>query len=77
MTAVQQALDEIDYTDVVVIGISKGSDRKVGMEKIYRGSDGKLLILSADDPVLLVIQQIRDEAHRFAISGHRQQPWQG
>ncbi|MEO1889982.1 MAG: excinuclease ABC subunit UvrC [Cycloclasticus sp.] len=73
VTAVQQALDEIDYTDVVVIGISKGSDRKVGMEKIYRGSDGKLLILSADDPVLLVIQQIRDEAHRFAISGHRQQ----
>lgn len=73
VTAVMSALKAIEYTDVVVIGISKGSDRKVGMEKLYRGSDGQLLILSADDPVLLVIQQIRDEAHRFAISGHRQQ----
>jgi excinuclease ABC subunit C len=43
------------------------------MEKIYRADDGRTLILSSDDPGLLVLQQIRDEAHRFAISGHRQQ----
>ncbi|ORU91766.1 MAG: excinuclease ABC subunit C [Cycloclasticus sp. symbiont of Poecilosclerida sp. N] len=73
VVAVQQALKEIDYLNVMVIGISKGSDRKVGMEKIYCGTNGRLLILSADEPALLVVQQIRDEAHRFAISGHRQQ----
>ena len=71
--AVTNALKDIHYSDVVVIGISKGSDRKVGMEKIYRASDGKTLIIPSDDPALLIVQQIRDEAHRFAISGHRQQ----
>ncbi|MGB1649357.1 MAG: helix-hairpin-helix domain-containing protein, partial [Cycloclasticus sp.] len=71
--AVTDALKDIHYSDVVVIGISKGSDRKVGMEKIYRASDGKTLIFPSDDPALLIVQQIRDEAHRFAISGHRQQ----
>lgn len=73
VTAVKEALSNIDYEDIFIIGISKGSDRKVGMEKIYRASDGKVLILSSDEPALLVVQQIRDEAHRFAISGHRQQ----
>lgn len=73
VSAVSQALNDIGCSSVFVIGISKGSDRKVGMEKIYRADDGRTLVLSADDPGLLVLQQIRDEAHRFAISGHRQQ----
>ena len=64
---------KFEHLNCIVIGISKGSDRKVGMEKIYRASDGKVLIFSSDEPALLVLQQIRDEAHRFAISGHRQQ----
>ncbi|OUR91695.1 excinuclease ABC subunit C, partial [Cycloclasticus sp. 44_32_T64] len=73
VNAVTKALEDIGCSSVFVIGISKGSDRKVGMEKIYRASDGKVLIFSSDEPALLVLQQIRDEAHRFAISGHRQQ----
>lgn len=73
VNAVLKALNDIDSPEVFVIGISKGSDRKVGMEKIYRAKDGKVLIFPADEPALLVVQQIRDEAHRFAISGHRQQ----
>ncbi len=73
VNAVTQALGELNCSDVNVIGVSKGSDRKVGMEKIYCASDGRQLILASDEPALLVIQQIRDEAHRFAISGHRQQ----
>ncbi|PCI22018.1 MAG: excinuclease ABC subunit C [Piscirickettsiaceae bacterium] len=71
--AVSDALADIGCTSIFIIGISKGSDRKVGMEKIYRADDSKTLIISADDPGLLILQQIRDEAHRFAISGHRQQ----
>lgn len=73
VSAVSLALKEINYPDVFVIGISKGTDRKVGMEKIYRAIDGRVLIFPSDEPALLVVQQIRDEAHRFAISGHRQQ----
>lgn len=73
VSAVVAALSEVDYSGVFVIGISKGSDRKVGMEKIYRAHDKKTLIFQSDEPALHVIQQIRDEAHRFAISGHRQQ----
>ncbi|PHS73817.1 MAG: excinuclease ABC subunit C [Cycloclasticus sp.] len=73
VSAVSEALNDIGCTSIFIIGISKGSDRKVGMEKIYRGDDGRTLILPSDDHGLLVLQQIRDEAHRFAISGHRQQ----
>jgi len=73
VNAVLDALKVINYSDVFVIGISKGSDRKVGMEKIYRASDGVVLVFQSDEPALLLMQQIRDEAHRFAISGHRQQ----
>ena len=73
VSSVMTALKEIECEDVFVIGISKGSDRKVGMEKIYRADNGKTLIVAADEPALLVTQQIRDEAHRFAITGHRQQ----
>lgn len=73
VNAVVEALDALDYKALEVIGVSKGSDRKVGMEKIYCASDGRQLILPSDEPALLVIQQVRDEAHRFAISGHRQQ----
>jgi len=73
VSAVMQALDGIEFTGVSVIGVSKGVDRKFGMEKIYRGIDGKTFIFPSDEPALLLVQQIRDEAHRFAISGHRQQ----
>ena len=71
--AVCQALKDINCQDVFVIGISKGTDRKVGMEKIFRANDSQTLIVDADDTGLLVLQQVRDEAHRFAITGHRQQ----
>ncbi|ORU89539.1 MAG: excinuclease ABC subunit C [Cycloclasticus sp. symbiont of Poecilosclerida sp. M] len=73
VSAVTHALSEIKRSDIFVIGLSKGSDRKVGMEKIYRAIDGKTIIVDSDESALLVLQQVRDEAHRFAISGHRQQ----
>ena len=73
VTAVVEALKAIQFDDVFVIGVSKGSDRKLGMEKIYRATDGRVFVFPADEPALLLLQQIRDEAHRFAISGHRQQ----
>ncbi len=53
-----------------VLGISKGPARKAGYEEII-DQNYDILPIKMDSPALLLIQQIRDEAHRFAITGHR------
>ena len=54
-----------------LIGIAKGPERKPGLEEIIFPDRAAPLILSPDHPGLHLLQQIRDEAHRFAIQGHR------
>jgi excinuclease ABC subunit C len=64
-------LESLQVSGVALIGIAKGPERKPGCEHIYLwGSDAEI-ILSSDDPVLHLLQFIRDEAHRFAITAHR------
>jgi excinuclease ABC subunit C len=71
LQAVLPVLDELGFGSLCVIGVSKGADRRAGQERLHlRGSDIPLL-LPADSPALRVIQRVRDEAHRFAIAGHR------
>ncbi len=53
-----------------VLGISKGPERKAGYEEII-DENYAVIPIKMDSPALLLIQQIRDEAHRFAITGHR------
>ncbi len=68
-----QALDvlgELELSNITVVGIAKGEARRAGEETLLR-PDGSSLRPGADSPALHLIQQIRDEAHRFAISGHR------
>ncbi len=65
-------LEELQVTDVLMVGIAKGPDRKPGLETLFLSPSGEAIILPADSPALHLIQQIRDEAHRFAITGHRQ-----
>ncbi|MCI0507865.1 MAG: excinuclease ABC subunit UvrC [Gammaproteobacteria bacterium] len=65
-------LEELQVTDVLVVGIAKGPERKPGLETLFVGSINKAVTLPGDSPALHLIQQIRDEAHRFAITGHRQ-----
>lgn len=63
-------MDDLGISDIVLIGVAKGVERKAGMEQLIT-TDGQATRLPADDPALHLIQQIRDEAHRFAITGHR------
>lgn len=55
----------------LLIGVAKGESRKPGLETLFIGSAENTLSLASDDPGLHLIQHIRDEAHRFAITGHR------
>ncbi|WP_020562919.1 excinuclease ABC subunit UvrC [Methylosarcina fibrata] len=68
----QKALAELDINNVMIVGISKGPDRKPGMEKLILADQDRPLPVTPGASGLLLIQHIRDEAHRFAITGHRQ-----
>ncbi|MCK5828862.1 MAG: excinuclease ABC subunit UvrC [Methylococcales bacterium] len=67
-----KALKELDVNDVMIIGVSKGPDRKAGMEKMILVEQEQPIDITPGASALLLIQHIRDEAHRFAITGHRQ-----
>lgn len=70
LAAANKAMQEAGVTGVLLIGVSKGPDRKPGFESIHR-LDAAPIHLPATAIALHLIQQIRDEAHRFAITGHR------
>jgi excinuclease ABC subunit C len=71
VSAAYRVLAELGLSDVPLIGVAKGEERKVGMEQLIFPDREEPLRLASDHPGLHLIQQIRDEAHRFAISGHR------
>ncbi|HEX5092527.1 MAG TPA: excinuclease ABC subunit UvrC [Burkholderiales bacterium] len=70
-SAARAALAEIGMNDVSVVGVAKGPERKPGLEALVLEGEGLVVRLAANDPGLHLIQQIRDEAHRFALVGHR------
>ncbi len=65
----REVLNELGLHDLPILAIAKGKRRNAGEEKIYY--ENKEFILNRNDPLLFFIQRLRDEAHRFAISGHR------
>jgi excinuclease ABC subunit C len=67
----RQALAELGLHDVAIIGVAKGPERKPGLEELIVEAEGRALQLPPTHPGLHLIQQIRDEAHRFAVVGHR------
>ncbi len=68
----ETVLAELGVQDVLMLGIAKGISRKAGQETLILGGSHDELALPAESPALHVLQHIRDEAHRFAITAHRQ-----
>jgi excinuclease ABC subunit C len=65
-----EVMHELGLNELALVGVAKGEERKAGQEQLIY-PDGSSRQLRSDDPALHLIQQIRDEAHRFAITGHR------
>jgi excinuclease ABC subunit C len=71
VSAARGALVELGLHQVCVVGVAKGPERKPGLEELILESEARTLQLPPSHPGLHLIQAIRDEAHRFAIAGHR------
>lgn len=67
----REVMQELAVPDLILLGVAKGVTRKPGLETLYLNDAAHEFTLPADSPALHLIQQIRDEAHRFAITGHR------
>jgi excinuclease ABC subunit C len=67
----QAALEEVGIAPRLLVGVAKGADRRAGQERLFLAGQSAPSILPQDSKALHLIQRIRDEAHRFAITGHR------
>ena len=68
---VNQVFAELSVTEVVLLGVAKGATRKSGWERFFLGEDSVEVVLDPVSPGFHLLQHIRDEAHRFAITGHK------
>ncbi|MSQ00103.1 MAG: excinuclease ABC subunit UvrC [Methylotenera sp.] len=66
-----EVMADVGLSDILLVGIAKGEERRPGLETMIFSDTGEMLNLEKDNKGLHLLQQIRDEAHRFAITGHR------
>lgn len=71
LTQAENVMEELQISGVLLIGVSKGPDRRAGLELLHISGNKLPLKLPANSPALHLIQFVRDESHRFAITGHR------
>jgi len=71
VNAARGALADLGLNDVSLVGVAKGPERRPGLEELVIEAEDRTLSLPPANPGLHLIQSIRDEAHRFAIVGHR------
>jgi excinuclease ABC subunit C len=71
LRSAQAGLAQAGCTGLALAGISKGPDRRPGQERLHLPEAEAPLALPPDSPALHLLQRVRDEAHRFAITGHR------
>lgn len=67
----KKVLQELGVNDLRLLGVAKGSTRKAGFETLFLDDAGNAQVIPGDSPALHLIQAVRDEAHRFAITGHK------
>ncbi|MEO0421882.1 MAG: excinuclease ABC subunit UvrC [Pseudomonadota bacterium] len=72
MSEARAVLEDLQLEEIVMLGVAKGPTRKAGFEQLYLDDAERPLPHPEDGTALRLIQQVRDEAHRFAITGHRQ-----
>ncbi len=71
LTQAMEVFDELNVQGVQLIGVAKGQGRKAGLEQFWFPGETVARFLPGDSQAMQLIVQIRDEAHRFAIAGHR------
>ena len=74
VAAAVRCLHELQVEGVKIVGVAKGPTRKPGLEQLFLSGMASPLYCQPIQPALHLIQQVRDEAHRFAITGHRAAP---
>ena len=71
LNAARTVMADLGLHEIRMIGVAKGVERKAGLEQLVFPGEDEPRRLPPDHPALHLIQQVRDEAHRFAITGHR------
>ena len=71
LNAARAVMQDLGLADIAMVGVAKGEERKPGLEQLFVAGEEGARRLPPDHPALHLVQQVRDEAHRFAITGHR------
>ncbi len=71
ISQVHEVLEGLGFSDITLVGVAKGPDRKPGQERLFVQGVAEPRIPETHSPASRLIQRVRDEAHRFAITGHR------
>lgn len=73
LTRAEKVCKELALPGIKILGIAKGPSRKPGLEKLFLAPEAQEIFLAPDSIALHLLQRIRDEAHNYAITGHRKQ----